>query len=62
MDADQLDEKLAAAGCVKTSAGVITVDTQLLILSFMTALERIEQLEQEVRNLTPAPEPGVPTS
>lgn len=60
MDADRLNGKLQAAGCVATSAGIIAVDTPLLIQSFMTALERIEQLEKEVRNLTPAPEPGDP--
>jgi hypothetical protein len=47
MDADRLVEKLRAAGCVATSAGIIAVDTQRLIRSFIEALETIEQLERE---------------
>jgi hypothetical protein len=57
MDADRLNDKLKSAGCVATSAGIITVDTTQLILSFLDALETIERLEGEVRELTPASEP-----
>lgn len=56
MDADRLAGKLTAAGCCMTSAGIIAVDTQQLILSFLDALETIEQLEGEIRDLTPAPD------
>ena len=57
MDADRLNDKLTAAGCVATSAGIIAVDTRQLILSFLDALETIERLEGEIRDLTPAPAP-----
>src|SRR5436305_164296 len=56
MDADRLNAKLQDAGCVATSAGIIAVDTQLLIQSFLNALETIERLEGDIRELTPAPD------
>lgn len=47
MDADRREEKLKAAGCVTTSAGIIAVNSALLIESFLGALDTIEQLQRE---------------
>jgi hypothetical protein len=57
MDPDRLARKLEAAGCIRTSAGVIAVDSQRLILSFLNALKRIEELEEELRAVTGAVKP-----
>lgn len=57
MDSEKLDERLRAAGCVATSAGVIAVDTQQLIQSYIAALRQIDRLKAELAEATPAPPP-----
>jgi hypothetical protein len=45
MSPDELKAKLETAGCCFTSAGVIAVDSQRLVLSYMEALQEIERLQ-----------------
>ncbi len=45
MDADRLNQKLEAAGCIMTSGGSIAVDVRQLVRAYIAALQKIEQLE-----------------
>jgi hypothetical protein len=58
MTSDQLSEKLAAAGCCETSAGIIAVDTQKLIGSFIAAVKEIERLKNLITKPSVPGQPG----
>ncbi len=54
MDPHRLEEKLVAAGCCITSAGIIAVSCPQLIRSFVETLKRIDMLEGEIRDMAAA--------